>query len=569
MRVTGNSATDTGGTDAFTEGGGIENNTGAVLHLVLSTVDQNSATASGATNQNAASGGGIMNRGTLTLDRSTVDSNQATGISGGASTNVGGGAIGNDGTLVIKRSTVSNNTVSASAGASFNSASGGGISNFNDALNVDVTIDRSTVGNNSVTASGAGSSSQGGGMQSADGDFAIRSSTFAQNAATAGANLLISGNLPMKNSIVADPSVGPNCDGTATSGGYNISDGGTCGFGAPTDQPSTDPMLAASLGDNGGPTQTYALQPGSPAIDKGLSSTGETLDQRGITRPSDFASIANAPGGDGTDIGAFELSDPNAVIDSGPTGITNDPTPKFTFHVVDGASTLQCKIDAKPFAGCASPKTVAHLADGSHTFQVRGRDALGNVDPTPASRSFTVKTAAISRSGSTLLITAAAGAKDNLRITQPSASTIKVSDAPSSPYSGSGVHTVVGSGCVRSGDYSANCDAAGVTLIKVNSGALTDKVTNLTAKPSTLIGGPDADVLTGGSVNDTLNGGTGADSFKGMNGNDILLARDGASDALIHCEGSYARNPADKAVLDALPNDPDSIVYGCETKLRP
>ena len=42
----------------------------------------------------------------------------------------------------------------------------------------------------------------------------------------------------------------------------------------------------------------------------------------------------------------------------------------------------------------ARPSTTASLADGAHTFDVRATDAAGNVDPTPASRSFTVDTAA-------------------------------------------------------------------------------------------------------------------------------------------------------------------------------
>jgi len=59
------------------------------------------------------------------------------------------------------------------------------------------------------------------------------------------------------------------------------------------------------LQDNGGPTQTHALLPSSPAIDKG-SSFGSTTDQRGLPRPYDNPRIPNAEGGDGSDIGAFE-----------------------------------------------------------------------------------------------------------------------------------------------------------------------------------------------------------------------------------------------------------------------
>ena len=67
----------------------------------------------------------------------------------------------------------------------------------------------------------------------------------------------------------------------------------------------------AGLQNNGGPTQTIALQPGSPAIDQGKRDTilsfATDIDQRGLIRPYDFASIINATGGDASDIGAFEL----------------------------------------------------------------------------------------------------------------------------------------------------------------------------------------------------------------------------------------------------------------------
>ena len=66
-----------------------------------------------------------------------------------------------------------------------------------------------------------------------------------------------------------------------------------------------DPLLGP-LQNNGGPTLTHALLSGSPAIDQGRS-FGVTTDQRGHPRPYDFSPIANATGGDGTDIGAFEL----------------------------------------------------------------------------------------------------------------------------------------------------------------------------------------------------------------------------------------------------------------------
>jgi hypothetical protein len=65
-------------------------------------------------------------------------------------------------------------------------------------------------------------------------------------------------------------------------------------------------------------------------------------------------------------------------------------------------------------------------------------------------------------------VTAAAGAKDNLHISRPTPSTIKITDSPSGSHTGSGVH--IGAGCTRSGDYTAVCHAGGVTLINCDGG---------------------------------------------------------------------------------------------------
>ena len=128
-------------------------------------------------------------------------------------------------------------------------------------------------------------------------------------------------------------------------------------------------------------------------------------------------------------------------------------------------------------------------------------------------RSFTVRTAQVLVSGSKLVVTAAAGAKDNLVVTRPSASTLRVTDLPASPYTGSGIHT--GAGCTRSGDFTASCNAAGITLIQVASGDQIDKIVNSTVVASLLNGGIANDLLVGGSSKDTLTGGTGADTMKG------------------------------------------------------
>jgi hypothetical protein len=67
-----------------------------------------------------------------------------------------------------------------------------------------------------------------------------------------------------------------------------------------------DPLLGP-LQDNGGPVLTHALLAGSPAIDAGTNS-GVAFDARGQPRTIDNPAVTNAFGGDGTDIGAFEMN---------------------------------------------------------------------------------------------------------------------------------------------------------------------------------------------------------------------------------------------------------------------
>ncbi len=83
----------------------------------------------------------------------------------------------------------------------------------------------------------------------------------------------------------------------------------------------TNPGLA-TLDDRGSPTQTHALQTGSPAIDKG-NAFSLTTDQRGQPRPFDHPLVTNAS--DGSDIGAVEGNDTDADGDGVPDNTDNCP----------------------------------------------------------------------------------------------------------------------------------------------------------------------------------------------------------------------------------------------------
>ena len=276
----------------------------------------------------------------------------------------------------------------------------------------------------------------------------------------------------------------------------------------------------------------------------------------------------------------FSASPPATTITGGPSGTTYQPSPTFRFSSPDLDTTFACKIDSRPYVPCGSsypPKSYIspHLADGSHTFSVRATDSTGKTDPTPATRTFTVRTASVSISGSTLVVSAAPGAKDNLRFRwRLDYFPLTVTDFPRSPGYGSGLDA--GAGCTQSGQYTAFC-GFGVTRIRVDAGDQNDLVNNATGIPnhnntgpipSTLDGGSGADTLTGGPLRDILIGGPGADVMKGMGANDQLHARDLTTDKWIDCDGATNPGSGDKAELDLLPKDPNSIVKGCEFETR-
>lgn len=282
------------------QGGGIRNdasNGHATLVIEQSTISNNFGTSAGTTY-----GAGIQNVGSsgvakLTVSSSTISGNHSNGVmesfGGGISNSAGPGTAN----IVLTNSTVSGNSA----------AKGGGI--HNDAGSG--TINTCTISGNTVSSSGAGIYNDG-----TDGaaNLTIYNSTLSDNSASgfAGAlyNLSTLGKVTLGDNIFKTGMFGGNVanTGTITSQGYNLSNDFFSGLlTSPGDKASTDPKLGP-LGYNGGPTQTHALLPGSPAIDKGkrFGSPLPTTDQRGLRRPYDDPVIANGAGSDGSDIGALE-----------------------------------------------------------------------------------------------------------------------------------------------------------------------------------------------------------------------------------------------------------------------
>jgi hypothetical protein len=292
--------------------------------------------APGATGGNGgeADGGGIYNEATLTVRQSTIDGNSAYGGPGGV------GGIGPAG--------------AGQAGGSGGQAFGGGL--YVDFFSPQTLIIDSTIANNTATGGvggtggqGAGAGAEGGGGGSggsAEGGGIAAVYSFSLYNSTIAANQAIGSSAGPGGPGVSGATQGPTgYVGPAFAGGiWAPSDPGSTGpvssfstiialntsapfglagspddveanfasatntllgFGDGATLPSSgstvligiDPQLGP-LQDNGGPTPTMALLPGSPAIDAGSNPLGLTTDQRGYS-PRVVGTAA--------DIGAYEV----------------------------------------------------------------------------------------------------------------------------------------------------------------------------------------------------------------------------------------------------------------------
>ena len=271
-------------------GGGIFNFNGALT--------VNNCTISG--NGAAFSGGGIVSSAsgaaaTLTITNSTISDNSATANDGGGILSGAAGSVASIASVIVSNSTLSGNSATGNGGAIANAADVGQFARL--------TITNSTISDNSATGNGGGIYNAGAA------EFQIGSTIL--NAGSSGENIFNSGR--------------------GTSLGYNLSSDDGAGILTGTgDQINTDPMLGP-LQDNGGPTFTHALLPGSPAIDAGDPSFAPPpfFDQRG----PGFDRVS----GSGIDIGSFEVQvggtpTPTATGSASPTPTSTvrpSPTPRI------------------------------------------------------------------------------------------------------------------------------------------------------------------------------------------------------------------------------------------------
>ncbi len=303
-------------TDNQANGGGAIENLGGTVTITGSTVSNNQAGQGGAIDNQLA---------TLNVTNSIFSGNQSRGSSGGA--------ILNNGTATITGSTFTGNTTTGNGGAIYNESS--------------LTVTNSTFNGNQA-GFGYMYTGEGGAIY---GGESITGSTFTGNhAGYWGGAISGRGGLNLTLSVIAGNTAdqaGADLSnyGPLTSGGGNVvgathdTSQGTQvdvgGFG-PSDHTNVSNPGLGPLGNYGGPVQTYALLPGSLAIDILACPSRLTTDARGYTRPQ----------GTKCDAGAFESRGFAATITAG-----NNQRTLINTQFGSGASLTVSSANSEPVAG--------------------------------------------------------------------------------------------------------------------------------------------------------------------------------------------------------------------------
>jgi hypothetical protein len=291
VQATLTSLTIQDGSVPFAVGGGIAN---------IGTLTVSNATVSG---NSAKFGGGIFNGGTLTVNNATLSGNSAE-LFGGGIVNSATAAIANTVTLIVSNTTLSGN----SAGYA-----GGGIFNKSDSptAHATLTLTNCTLSGNSAVGAdlnGIHLSGAGGGIANQGGTATVSNSTLSGNNADgaifgagifngAPATATDPNSLFTLESTIVAANTGVDVyqgsvDGGSTDNliGDGTSSGLTDGVNGNQVGSAASPInpLLAPLANYGGPTQTMALLPGSPALGRGAAAGPgvPTTDQRGLPRPT-------------------------------------------------------------------------------------------------------------------------------------------------------------------------------------------------------------------------------------------------------------------------------------------
>jgi hypothetical protein len=264
-------------------GGGINSNSGGTLTVTNSIISDNSSGGGGCGISSRGGGLFLAGGGTATVTDSTISGNNGF---------FGGGISSSLPMLTVTNSTISDNSAGIE---NYCAGFGGGIDNNSGGT---LMLTNSTIIGNTAGA-------LGGGVYNDHGTLTVTNSTISGNSTPArGGAISNLGAAAIGDTILNAGASGGTIDnaGTFISLGYNLaSDNGGGVLTGPGDQINTDPVLGP-LQDNGGPTFTQALLPGSPAINAGnpiFITPPPRYDQRG----RGFPRIVHGR----IDIGSFEV----------------------------------------------------------------------------------------------------------------------------------------------------------------------------------------------------------------------------------------------------------------------
>jgi fibronectin-binding autotransporter adhesin len=336
------------GNTALTDGGAVRNS-GRLTVIGCSFTDNS-----------AGDGGAVFNSFEMSVTDSVFSGNSARS----------GGAIWTEArdqsSFTIVTPSVTNSTFSGNTATDY----GGAIANFGGGGPAKLSVVGSTFYQNS--------SGQTGGAIASNGKLTVIGSTFYANAAanTGGAYPVVAGGIfigpiagnsdnydqtVLQNNVVARGGAGLDVyrapSPRTLTGSNNLIEDGS---GALPDTLVGDPLLGP-LADNGGPTQTMALLPNSPAINAGMAISGITTDQRGVTRPQ----------GLGWDIGSYERQAAAAALTS--TSYEYETRQAVTFSFNNDASVTFAR-SSFTLQNLTTNQTISPTA-GTFSFNAVGTQA--------------------------------------------------------------------------------------------------------------------------------------------------------------------------------------------------
>ncbi|HEU4779643.1 MAG TPA: hypothetical protein VFS58_07140 [Steroidobacteraceae bacterium] len=180
---------------------------------------------------------------------------------------------------------------------------------------------------------------------------------------------------------------------------------------------------------------------------------------------------------------------PDTTLAGSPPALTNATTASFTFTATEAGSTFESRLDGAAFAAATSPVNLNGVGEGSHTFEVRARDASGNMDSSPAFATWVVDTTAPETTVDTSPSAATPIALAAFTFSSADSSAgfeVSLDDAPfvaaTSPYSVNvteGPHNLR----VRARDLAGNIDATPVSVTWIFDPIAPD--TEITSAPPT------------------------------------------------------------------------------------